>query len=439
MARGPILYEVDNMTLASGTGIATYAGNLVRSAIELGHEVDGVFSVRRSLAPGLGPLNEILAFDSPPPDGETMWQAAKRHAGHPFRCLFGLRPTELTLSGLVVGSTAEKFKMFDRLFAVTDLKDAVSAHFWLYGKLAPLKPPVQPWLFHATQPLPLCVKGSANVYTIHDLVPLRLPHTTLDDKKYFYRMLLALAKNADHIVTVSEHSRRDIVEFLGVDEKRVTNTYQPVEFPPHLLARSDDDIALDLERSFGLTPGDYFLYYGAIEPKKNVARLVDAYVASGVDHPLIVVGGKGWQNQTDLRKLGNERFSSYRFDGTRLTRHRQVRRFDYLPLERLVSLIRGARAVLFPSIYEGFGLPVVEAMLLGTPVITSNSTALAEVAGDAALLADPYSVDDLASAIRTIDSDQDLRQSLAERGRCRARTFSRAAHNARLQDLYGRL
>ncbi|MEK7995145.1 MAG: glycosyltransferase family 1 protein [Planctomycetota bacterium] len=436
---GPILYEVNNMALKAGTGIATYARHLAQAAARLGYESHGLIGVEGGLAGRDRRLNEILAFDATRDDLESLWEVALRYARYPFNALGGIRPAEIPLSGLVVGPMAETFKVFRRLFAATRLADAAIGHFSIYGQLAQLKLENRPRLFHATQPVPLAVKGAANVYTIHDLVPLRLPYATLVKKKYFYRMLMELARTADHIVTVSEHSKRDIIEFLGIDERRVTNTYQSVEIPADLLARSNHDVADDLAKLFGLEFGGYFLFYGAIEPKKNVSRLVDAYAASGSKLPLVIAGGGGWQNRADLRKIRDERFVNFQIDGDIVRRQRKVRRLEYLPRDHLVALIRGARAVLFPSIYEGFGLPVIEAMTLGTPVVTSNLSSLPEIAGDAALLVDPYSIEDITRAIRSIEADADLREALAERGRGQARKFSAKAYDERLRQLYEKL
>ncbi len=432
VTRGRILYEVENLTLKSGTGIATYAGNLGASGRRLGYETHAVFSVARTLGRKDLRLNEILAFDAVP----TERISAFTRTSFAFRSLLGLHPVEIPQSGLVVRPAADRFSAFERLFAAPHLIDAAVGHFWLYGRLASLKPPVRPDIFHASHAVPMAVKGSANIYTIHDLIPLRMPYATLDDKRYYYRMMMELARSADHIVTVSEHSRRDIIQFLGVDERRVTNTYQPVEIPARFLARTEDEVAAELENLLGLAPGGYFLFFGAIEPKKNVSRLVDAYAASGSKLPLVIVGGKGWQNSADLKKLRDERFTSYRLKGDRILKERAIIRLDYVSQEKLTTLIRGARAVLFPSLYEGFGLPVIEAMLLGTPVVTSNSTSLAEVSGGAGLLIDPYSVDSIANGIRTIERDEDLRNELAKKGIARAAMFSATAHDQRLAEVY---
>jgi glycosyltransferase involved in cell wall biosynthesis len=122
-----------------------------------------------------------------------------------------------------------------------------------------------------------------------------------------------------------------------------------------------------------------------------------------------------------------------------LRSEKRIIQLSYAPFSQLVSLIRGARAALFPSLYEGFGLPVLEAMLLGTPVICSNTASLPEVAGDAALSVDPHDSQALASAIREMDSDADLRDALSRHGLAQARLFSPASYRERLNELYRQL
>ena len=230
---------------------------------------------------------------------------------------------------------------------------------------------------------------------------------------------------------VSDATRRDVIQLLGVAEDRVTTTWQSVSIPARLRAATDATVATELEGVFKLGWKGYFLYFGAVEPKKNLARIVEAYLASGSDLPLVVVGGRAWldEDETALmhqvlkRKAGRKR----------------IRLYEFLPFSMLVSLIRGARATVFPSLYEGFGLPVLESMLLGTPVITSTAASLPEVAGDAAIMVDPYDVAALTREIRRLGSDDDLAADLSRRGPPQAAKFSPEICQARLVDLYGRL
>ena len=317
--------------------------------------------------------------------------------------------------------------MHDHIYVTRNLFTNARRYFSLTNAFVDLTFDPRPDIFHCTYQLPLWSKSACNVYTIHDLVPLRLPFTTLDNKRWMFRLLKKIAAKADHIVTVSENTKRDIIELLGVDEKRITNTYQAVSFPKEDVERSEDAIAEQLAGSFGLESNEYLLFFGALEPKKNVGRLIEAYLASGVDIPLVLVAGEGWHNESETTLLEELRENEPGPTGNRTRLRRRVRRFRYVRPSTLITLIRGARAVVFPSLYEGFGLPVLEAMTLGTPVVTSRESSLPEIAGDAALLVDPYDADDIARAITTIVNDADLRAELSRRGRLQAAKFSRRA------------
>ena len=144
---------------------------------------------------------------------------------------------------------------------------------------------------------------------------------------------------------------------------------------------------------------------------------------------MIVVGGRAWPGESESGFL-SEMIASETRAGRRL------RKYDHLPRATLINLVRGARATLFPSLYEGFGLPVLESMMMGTPVLASNSGSLPEIAGGAALTVDPYDVDDIATAIRRMDADEGLRDDLALRGTARAAFFAPDAYHQRLEPVY---
>jgi glycosyltransferase involved in cell wall biosynthesis len=172
---------------------------------------------------------------------------------------------------------------------------------------------------------------------------------------------------------------------------------------------------LELVRAKYRLPERFVLYVGTIEPRKNLGRLMEALAqarAQGVPHHLVCVGPYGWSSR-DLTGLVE-----------RLGLTPYVHFTGYVPFEDLPTLYNLGELFVFPSLYEGFGLPVVEAMACGTPVITANSSSLGEVAGDAALTVDPSSVDELARAIRTLALDEERRHDLSERGWQRSRAFS---------------
>jgi len=429
-----IYFDGLNLSLERGTGIATYTRLLAGITRGLGYDIGVVYSSRGR--PSKNPLMREISFfdyrDAKTPIVREVWDAIVDQFHYPL----GVKPSALSLTGTVITDQfTARMPTAENLFVARNLFANARRYFSWSGRFADLEFDTPPDILHCTYQLPIRAKGACNVYTIHDLVPLRLPFTTLDNKRQTYRMLRKIAAEADHIVTVSEHSKRDIVELLGVDEKRVTNTYEAVEFPREFVERPDDVIAEQLRGSFGLMPKNYLLFYGALEPKKNVQRLFDAYMLSAVDIPLVVTGAVGWGNQAEAKWLKDMREE----ERSRSQESRRIHRFEYVSVAMLVTLIRGARAVLFPSLYEGFGLPVLEAMLLGTPVVTSRTSSLPEIAGDAALYVNPYETDDIARAIKKIAGDAGLRAELVERGRAQAELFSVERYRQRVASLYDQL
>jgi glycosyltransferase involved in cell wall biosynthesis len=412
-----------NLALDKGTGVATYGRNLSVVLKSLGAKVDVLYGAPiKAKYDDL--LKEVMFFDAPPADGHRIVKALRamrslgvsnRHAAF-----------NVPVSGAVITSGFEsRLPHFDKLWNVHRLFDRASSKFDLFRSLQRVRIPEAPDVMHWTYPLPVRAEGVPNIYTLHDLVPLRLPYTTLDRKASYLALMQWIARTADHIVTVSETSRRDIIQLLGVPEDRVTNTYQAVHVPRALAEISDGDVADIVGGTFGLEPRGYFLFFGAIEPKKNIGRIVEAFMTAGVGSQLVIVGARAWKSANETRLLDSLPGSD-----------RRVRRIEYLPFPMLVHLIRGARAVVFPSLYEGFGLPVLEAMQLGTPVIASTTSSVPEVAGDAALLVDPYRTDQIAQAMRRLDQDDDLCFELSARGRTQAQKFTLERYGERLSDMY---
>jgi glycosyltransferase involved in cell wall biosynthesis len=434
-----IYFDGLNLSLEHGTGIATYTRVLADLARALGYEVGLVTS-----SPGLPPKNPLLreiAFYDPRNTvrvsriGGGWAKMADR-----LRSPMGVQAVPVPLSGAVIGEQFRaRLPRLDRVYLARNLFESARDYFLWSGRFVDLGFDVMPDILHCTYQLPLRSKRACNVYTIHDLVPLRLPFTTLDQKRHTYRLLRQVVRGADHIVTVSEQSKRDIVEILGADENRVTNTYQAVTFPPEYLERPDELVLEQLRGIFGLEEPGYLLFYGAIEPKKNVTRLIEAYLLSAVDIPLVITGPPGWGIDLDATLVEHRERRQTGADGKNNATGRRIYRFKYVSRSMLATLIRGARAVLFPSLYEGFGLPVLEAMLLGTPVVTSRTSSLTEVGGEAALYVDPYDTDDIARAIRTIATDDDLCAELVSRGRAQAQLFSLTRYRDRVGALYDRL
>ncbi len=417
-----------NLALPHGTGVATYGQALGDAITSLGVRLDGVFGIPVGIHPE---LREILFYEAL---GRGIPQGPGLAAVRAVREWFGqYRRTQMfdvPMRGLIVqGAIARRLPRFERIMSSARLFERADRYFARTGRFLPIRVSDPPHIMHWTYPVPIWMQGTSNVYTLHDLVPLKLPYATLDRKRLYYRMTETIVREADHVCTVSESSRDDVIAQFGIAGDRITNTYQCVS-----TAQTRQDHVGDVTALFGLKPRGYFLYYGAIEPKKNVGRLIEAYLGSQVKTPLVLVGAGAWQADEDLRLLATGAAGSHNAFGRRVAS--QVIRLQYLPRALLLQLIENAKGVIFPSLYEGFGLPVLEAMQLGTPVITSDRSSLPEVAGQAALMVDPYDVGALTAAILALDTDDALADRLAAAGTEQAQVFTQDRYRARLGAMY---
>lgn len=425
-----------NLALPFGTGVATYSMSLAHAIQSSGHQLDGLYGLRTPFRKVLRNINFFEAlgaeYQSRAPRSwsfgwgrEISWTLKARRA------------REIDLRGKTeVRPFAHRLPDFDRLFTVSDLFDQSMRNFRRFGTFTTVALPDPPQIMHWTYPWPIRVKGAQNIYTMHDLVPLKLPYASLDNKKIYHKLMRACIRKGDHICTVSEASRTDILDFFPEAEGKVTNTYQAIKPSAQSLSLVGGDeagIAQALKSIFRLDFQDYFLFFGAIEPKKNVGRLIEAYLSSGVKAPLVILGRRAWGADVELSLIQRDETRPMK------TLFKNIRRIDYLPRRLLMLLVRGARGVAFPSLYEGFGLPILEAMSLGTPVITANTSSMPEVAGSAALLVDPYDVSGIASALRQIDSDAELRTRLSAAGLVQAESFSMTTYQGELNALYSKL
>lgn len=254
---------------------------------------------------------------------------------------------------------------------------------------------------------PLCV--ARQVLTIHDVAPLEHPEWYGRRYAQWYRVLLPLlARRVRHVLTPSQFSRDRIVRVLRVPPERVTVT--PLGVDPRFRPRDPAEVATRLAELGVRTP--FLLAVSAVSERKNFRRLFAAWrraAGSLSDLNLVVVG------QTGLRYAGS---------GGRFSLPERTRAFERVSDEDLVTLYTGALAFVYPSLYEGFGLPILEAMACGTPVLTSRTSSMPEVAGDAALLVDPYDVEAIGRGLRRIVEDERMRLTLRARGLDHVRPYS---------------
>jgi alpha-1,3-rhamnosyl/mannosyltransferase len=308
------------------------------------------------------------------------------------------------------------------------------ARMALLAALSPLSFPTRDLgkrfdLFHATDHLVPKYRDFPVVATLMDAIPLSHPE--------WVRMRLARQKNwlwrraarwADHVLTISEYSRDEIVRHFGIAHDKITVV--PLGVDERYFERFDAQRKKETLDRLGL-PERFFLCVGTLQPRKNLERVLDAHAALPAalqkDVPLVVVGRNGWGTDALAARLADPAFRG------------RVHWLKYLPDADVRCLMQCAQALVFASLCEGFGLPVVEAFASGLPVIASNTTSVPEVAGDAALLVDPLDVGGIADAMRQIAGQPGLAARLAAAGEQRARALSWSTCAAQTLDVYRRV
>ncbi len=254
------------------------------------------------------------------------------------------------------------------------------------------------------------------VVSIHDLSFEHLPQTfKWRSRKQLRITVRRSAREAAQVIALSEYARNDIVETYGVEPEKVSVI--PLAAPAHFQPVLDEEQLRRVRQTYGIK-GDYILSVGAIQPRKNLSRLVAAYSRLRRARPegnlpkLVLVGKCAWLYDETLRSIKELEVS----DAVILT--------GYVPESDLPALYSGALAFIYPSYFEGFGLPPLEAMQCGTAVIVGDKTSLPEVVGDAGLMVDPFEVDDIAAAIEKVIYDSNLREQLRVKGLERAKLFN---------------
>ena len=275
--------------------------------------------------------------------------------------------------------------------------------------------------------IPFFFKKGKYVITIHDVISLVLPWAfPLKRRLVLTAALSRIRRQADRVIVPSEAVREDVVRYLQVDRGRIAiipygceERFRPVGDPKSFEA---------VKRKYGL-PDRYVLFLGTLEPRKNVAMLVRAFSLLhadqlGQDLKLVIAGGRGWGYEglfETVEALGL--YDHVIFTG-------------FVEDDDLPDLYRGAHLFVYPSLYEGFGLPILEAMASGVPVIASHTSSMPEVAGDAALLVDPHDPEALASAMASVLGDEELREAFRQKGVARVKCFSWEAVARKTLEVY---
>ncbi|MBX9776228.1 MAG: glycosyltransferase family 4 protein [Xanthobacteraceae bacterium] len=415
-----------------GTGITRYAVELSRVLAER-HQVFPVYGLN-----GIGGIPDLKwprFIQSLIVRGEAKPSEVARWAGY---CalyfpsyLIGrpIRAKEIICDKRIdISSISDHLPSYAKVYNVPSVYRSVQAYSLVFSHPLRLHLDDKVDIWHGTLPMPIKVAGAKWVVTAHDVVPLVLPHSTTINLRHYRRMVWQSYKSADMIFAISEHTKRDLISYFGIPEHRVFITHQSADIPANLMAPSREAVSTFLQAAFGLDYGNYFLFYGAIEPKKNIGRLIEAICAAQTDLPIVIAGKRGWLDDGVAALIEQHESGAQG--------RRKIVRIDYLPFDHLMFLLKGARGLVFPSLYEGFGIPLLEAMLMGCPIITSNSTSPREICGDAAMYVDPLNVRQIADAIDVLATDRDLGAELVRRGKVQADRFSRERYLAKLEEGY---
>ncbi|RYZ14861.1 MAG: glycosyltransferase family 1 protein [Alphaproteobacteria bacterium] len=420
-----ILIDGDYARDQQGTGISTYARTLAKALITLGNDLSWLSGAsggdkREPLADAAAVADQLQ-----PARGPRAWvQTAGRMAEGLSASTVAAR--KINRGNVVVAARSEAnvqaVHLAPELYIRAHYRHMLLRQFTTVKVGAPVD------VLHLTAPLPIRMSGVKRVVTIHDLIPIRLPYTTPDNKSEFIARARTCVRESDLVITVSEASKADIVNLLDVDPSKVAVTYQSSDLQP-LTVEEQSRLPNGLSR-FGIVPGEYLLCVGAQEPKKNVRRLIEAYLEIDTPMPLVLAGPRGWMWEQEvgaaLAPLSEKARARLKFTG-------------YIDRDDLRRLYAGACALVYPSLYEGFGLPALEAMISGCPVVTSNISSLPEVCGDAAIYVDPFDRNAIRQGIEQVVENAELRSQLSGAGRKRAQIFSFETYLTSLNEAYSRL
>lgn len=282
-------------------------------------------------------------------------------------------------------------------------------------------------IIHATNSY-MHPSATPTIITVCDISCFRHPETHPEQRVQWQRKTLPKSLHgASHVLTISEFTKNELIDYFGISPEKITVAYMGVNrcFRPRDFAQT-----IRVLNKFNLPWQEYILSVGTIEPRKNLQTLIEAYTRLpariSTKFPIAIVGMRGWKESSFIKSLDP------------LVRKGSVRLLGYVDQDELPLLFNGARIFAYPSIYEGFGIPVAEAMATGIPVVTSNSASLPEIVGDSALLVDPLNIESWTETLHRALLDEELRVTLRTKGIERVRYFTWDQCAKKTLDVYKR-
>lgn len=282
-------------------------------------------------------------------------------------------------------------------------------------------------LYHATDfVLPPVLPQTCTIVTVHDLSFVRVPGAASPRlKQYLDTVVPRSVHRADCIIADSQATKTDLIEEYKLPSEKIVVLLSGIN--SHYKKHSDAVRRLTMRNKYRIPPRPFIFTVGTVQPRKNYSRLIQALKllrSRGYDLGLVIAGGKGWLEDEMYQTIRDTQMTDY------------VHLIGFADDDDLPALYNGAACVAFPSLYEGFGFPVLESMACGTPVVTSNVSSLPEVAGNAALLVNPLDVEDIAHAVQRILDDADLCQTLIAAGFQQAKQFTWEKSARQLRQIY---
>jgi len=324
---------------------------------------------------------------------------------HPENCYYLFTPT---IKNRIVIDNEEQFKLIEPGQNIFKLFGSL----WRFKYISREIKQNRLEIYHGlSQELPVGIEntGVKSVVTVHDLIFMRFPefYNRIDAKIYF-RKLVHACNVSDHIVAISQQTKSDLIEFLKISPDKISVIYQGCN--PNFWNKSNQDLNREVRAKYNL-PERYLLYVGTIEERKNLLGLMMALDIKNIHIPLVVIGRKAEsyypkvQHYISSRNLGNIIFPG------------QIQNQD------LPEIYQNAECFIYPSFFEGFGIPVLEAIVSGTPVITSKGGCFTEAGGPGSIYVDPHNPDEIGEAILSVLNDKDLREKMRTTGKIYANNF----------------
>lgn len=417
-----ILLDGYNLQLIEGTGIRRYGEDVLEVIREAGGQTGVLFSVPVAEDPK---VQDALMYDAQPGADSIIGKVAQltricqsislglsARAIHPSRYSLAADNQELI------------WRQVDSCLTIPGCFAMAHSVCRMTGRLMNVKVPPEFDLVHFTTPLPIHVRNKPVVTTVHDLIPLRMPWSCSDHKRLFHQTVRESVERSEVVVCISEHTKRDLMEMYEVPEAKIHVTFEPI---PTSLPVMDEATVERRLATFELKRDGYLLFVGAAtDPKKNLKRLLQAMTLLGPDGPPLVLVGPQPDGSIERHlRLGNK-----------LEKAGRLVPLGFVPKRDLACLYQGCRAFVFPSLYEGFGLPPLEAIRFRRPVLTSDRASLPEVCGDAALYVDPHDVEDIAEKLSLLIHDEQIRSRLIDATADQIEKFSMENYQRRLLAAY---